>query len=660
MSKKLIAISFAALSVATLCAQDTTKISALDEVIVTSNKYPKKQSQTGKVVTIINREQLDRSHGKTLGEILNTIPGTTIIGANNNLGTNQTVSIRGASAGNVLILVDGIPVNDPSVITNYFDLNFISTEHIERIEILKGGQSTLYGSDAVAGVVNVITKKPTTSGLQGDLLLSGGSYGTAKGNINLQAKAKRSEYGLQYGYIRSDGFSSATDSTGKQSFDRDGFNQHVVTGSWQYDISKRLQSTVFGQFSRYYTDLDAAAFTDEKDYSVINRNAQAGAGLRYTIPNGLVRFNYRYNYVERAYEDDSSYQTPFIVYSKSNYKGKTHFAELYANWNLSHVEILAGIDYRKNSTDQETFYIYSFGPSESTLPDSLAHMWQISPYASFVYKPTDKFSVEVGGRWNYHSQYGNNFTYTFNPSYLLNNRVKIFANLYSAFKTPTLYQLFDPMAGNLSLEAEKSFVGEGGLQFFANKQLDFRALYFYRNTENAIQYIIVDPNTFQSQYRNVNRQRNKGIEVEMNYRNERWNASANYTYNDGSLLSPYDATGALLGKDTTYSNLYRIPRNAFNVTVGLQATKQLYVSTALKVIGDRLEPIYGAAPQVLDSYYTWDVYGEYKIRNNIRAFADLKNITDQKYVEILGYNTRGFNVNAGVVIGFQKQAKGKR
>src|SRR5690242_4044011 len=95
----------------------------LSRVVVTATKFPRKQSETGKVMNVITRHQLEQSSGKTLGELLNTVSGTTIIGANNNLGTNQTVSIRGSSAGNVLVLIDGIPVNDPSLITNYFDLN---------------------------------------------------------------------------------------------------------------------------------------------------------------------------------------------------------------------------------------------------------------------------------------------------------------------------------------------------------------------------------------------------------------------------------------------------------------------------------------------------------------------------------------------------------
>lgn len=170
--------------------EDTTGL-LLDEVIITASKYPKKQSETGKVITVINRQQLERSSGKTLGEVLNTVVGTAIIGANNNLGTNQTVSIRGSSAGNVLILVDGIPVNDPSVITNYFDLNLFSIDHVEKIEILKGGQSILYGSDAVAGVINITTTKSSAKPVNLSAGFTLGSYNTIKENAGLTGAIKK-------------------------------------------------------------------------------------------------------------------------------------------------------------------------------------------------------------------------------------------------------------------------------------------------------------------------------------------------------------------------------------------------------------------------------------------------------------------------------------
>jgi len=181
---------------------DTTGAS-LDEVILTANKYEKKQSETGKVVTVITRQQLERSGGKTLTELLNTVVGTTIVGANNALGTNLTTSIRGASAGNVLILLDGIPVNDPSVITNYFDLNFLNTDQVERVEILKGGQSTLYGSDAVAGVINIISKKAALRKINTNANFTAGSYRTLKQSVGLGGRGKTADFSLNYTHLSS-------------------------------------------------------------------------------------------------------------------------------------------------------------------------------------------------------------------------------------------------------------------------------------------------------------------------------------------------------------------------------------------------------------------------------------------------------------------------
>ncbi len=117
----------------------------LAPVIVTANKFEQKQQETGKVLTVINQEELQRNSGRSLSEVLNDQAGIFIIGANNTPGTNISVSTEGASSANTLILIDGVPAYDPSGITSEFDLNYININQVERVEILKGAQSTLYG-----------------------------------------------------------------------------------------------------------------------------------------------------------------------------------------------------------------------------------------------------------------------------------------------------------------------------------------------------------------------------------------------------------------------------------------------------------------------------------------------------------------------------------
>jgi len=260
----------------------------------------------------------------------------------------------------------------------------------------------------------------------------------------------------------------------------------------------------------------------------------------------------------------------------------------------------------------------------------------------------NRFTGEAGARLNIHSEYGTNFTYTINPSYLIDNKLKVFANLYSSFKTPTLYQLFDPSAGNRDLEPEKGTTGETGIELFPNKSFRFRVVGFYRNTKDAITYTY-NPSNFASKYLNVSEQKNYGVEAEFSYIAGKLSVAANYAYTDGETTSAFDGTGAPIGKDTTYYNLYRIPKHAVNLNAGIQVTKSLYVSATLRYVGKREEFIYGAAPETLDAYATVDLYGEFKFNNRMRIFVDLKNIVNKEYFDLLGYNSKKFNFTGGLL-----------
>ena len=243
--------------------------------------------------------------------------------------------------------------------------------------------------------------------------------------------------------------------------------------------------------------------------------------------------------------------------------------------------------------------------------------------------------------------YGNNFTFTFNPSWRLNSGIKAFANLYSAFKTPTLYQLFDDFAGNPGLTPEKGIIAEAGAEMLKGKSFTARMVGFYRKTNDAIIYSF-NPSDFTSRYINASRQINYGAELEAAFTKGPWKISANYTFTSGKTTAAFDGTGTALGKDTSYFNLYRIPKHAFNLDAGFRVNQSLYVSAQLRSISEREEFIYGDPPATLDAYTTIDLYGEYKFSTLVRTFIQLKNITNKQYFDILGYNARRFNITAGI------------
>jgi Outer membrane cobalamin receptor protein len=166
--------------------QDSLKTTQLNEVVVTATKFPKSQSETGKVLTVIDQNQIRQSAGKDLAQLLNEQVGMVINGSNSNAGKDKAVYLRGASNAYTLILIDGVPMNDPSGINGgAFDVRLLPLDQIERIEILKGSQSTLYGSDAIAGVINIITRSAGDEKLQASGTLGYGSYNTFKANASV-------------------------------------------------------------------------------------------------------------------------------------------------------------------------------------------------------------------------------------------------------------------------------------------------------------------------------------------------------------------------------------------------------------------------------------------------------------------------------------------
>jgi vitamin B12 transporter len=639
-------------------SKDTT-FKPLDQVVVTATKYPVKEGLTGKVLTVITKEQLEKSSGRQLTEVLNTQAGIIVVGSNGTLGSEQDVHMQGADAGQTLILIDGIPAYDPSGTSTNFDLNLINTDEIERVEILKGSQSTLYGSDAVAGVINIITKKGNGKPFNASANLAAGSYGTWKTSAGFDGKIDgRTGYNVQYTHLQSDGISAAHDLTGTGHFDNDGFKENLVMANINHQLTDALQLRANFQYNHYNNDIDAGAYFDDKLYTTKNKNTQAGVGADYKLAGGAVHFNYNYNTVTRNYRDDSSTLiSQGGSFSSSVYTGKSHYAELYGNFNLSNnIDLLVGTDYRNQAVNETSLFIYyygaappySVGTSNSAINSDSAKVRQFAAYASFLLKNMGGFNLELGGRYNSFNKYGNVFTYSINPSYVVNDRFKIFANLSSGFSAPTLYQLYSEYKNPYGeLNPEKTVSTESGIQYSDN-HFNARALYFLRSTTDNIIYYGSDPNYPLGYYMNLDKQKDHGFEIEANYRIQRFTFSGNYTYTTGRV------TTKVGGKDSSFYNLYRIPKNSVNLSAGVQATPALYLSLAYRTVSKRIESVYGGPPSTVDAfpYYTLDGYAELKICKSLKAFADLKNLTNQIYYDIPGFNSKKFNFMAGINLHF--------
>jgi len=628
-----------------IAQSDSTK--NLDEVVVTATKFPIKQSLTGKVVTVINREQLERNSGKSLTEVMNTQAGLIVNGSSNILGTNQDVYLRGAPAGKTLIMLDGIPVYDASGISGAFDLNLINADQVERIEILKGSQSTLYGSDAIAGVINIISKKGGAKKISAHANLAAGSYNTFKGTVGVNGTVQHTNYNVQYTKMYSTGFSTAQDQTGTGDFDKDGMNENIFMANINQKINSKLLLRLNSQFSNYKTDADAGPFKDDVDYYVKSKNSRVGIGADYAVGKTALHFNYNYNTTNRFYLDDSTTKTNFAYYSEGNYTGKSHFVELYSNIAITkNIDVLVGADYRNQLTNQEYFSVSSFGPYASPiLNDDSTKVNQFGTYVSLVVKDISGFNVELGGRYNNFNKYGDVFTFSFNPSYVFKNNIKVFGNISTGFKTPSLYQVYSEYripTGELS--PEKSLSIEGGVQYHTEK-INIRAVYFSRTIKDNIVFVETNTPPY-GYYTNADKQKDKGLELEASVNFGKVQLNANYTNLDGKIETKMST------KDTAFFNLYRRPRQTINLNVGIDLCNNWNMNLGVQSISKRYEAVYASAPIEMPAYYAWNLYSSFTINKGIKVFVDLKNITDEKYSEVRGYNSRRFNFMTGVNLKF--------
>ena len=625
-----------------LFAQDTAR--TLEEVTLTANRFPSKSLQTGKVVVLISREEIEKAGSRSLSQLINEQGGIYINGASSNPGKDKSIYLRGARVEHTLITIDGVPVYDATGIGSNFDIRNIPIETVERIEILKGSQGCLYGSDAVAGVINIITKKPVNKKISADGNLSYGSYQTVRTGINLSGKNKNIDYSVGYNYFTTEGISEAEGLTTAKP-EADGYQQHGIQAKFGIEVSNKVRLQPYLRYSTIAGDLDQDANTDAKDFSYNIKNLQAGIKNEFKISKGNLKQLYQYTKTKRDFLNDSADRnTLYEKFSFSNFISNEHFADLYYVQAFGKFTGTIGSDFRASSTEQISYYDYGFGGSPDTLPTP-AKQNQVSLYGAVNYV-SSSFSIETGGRYNQHSKYGGNGAFNVNPSLVINSRIKVFSNVSSGYRTPGLYQLYS-IYGNKDLKPEQSLNIEGGLQVFTKENKgSLRATYFSRNVKNLI--VFYTSPTFVSNYINRDRQIDHGIELDGKLAAGIFSLKAFYSYVDGKIETKKGT------RDTSYFNLYRRPKHTAAFTVGTQITENLFTSLQLNYNSKSKDAYFDAATfasqeVTLKEYVLINFYTEYALPGKrLVFFADLRNIGNAEYREVYGYNTPLFNGYGGL------------
>lgn len=596
---------------------DSTKVEQLDEVVITDSRFKLKRENSGKTVIKISKQEIENNQGRTISELINAKSGIEINGSRSAEGNNLGYYVRGGNNRQVLVLIDGIQVNDPSVVANDFDLRLLDLNTVESVEIIKGAASTLYGNAAATAVINITTKKASkdtvsasfltvvgTNQTQDDLNYYGSSF---TNNVAVNGTTNKFSYLASFGNRFVDGLSAAkSNNPEKDKFSK--YNTNVKLG---YEVSDVFNIIAFASYDKFKTDIDGFpaptyTFADTPD-KYTSEQSRFGIAPKLDYTNGSIQVNAAFTKINRETISDFStiHEGESIVVDAFN---KYVFNEAF----YTIVGVNYG-DYKSLFSSEESFK-------------------NTDTYLNVVYVSDFGLNLNAGGRLNNHSEYGSHFVYSLNPSFskpVNSGYAKLFGSYATSFIAPNLSQLFGFFGANPDLQPEENITLEGGLEFNTKKGFRINALYFNRKEENTIVYT--------SNYENAtNSATVQGFEVEAELNViKKLSINANYTFTelkDGVRL--------------------RIPKHKANASLGYNFCKNTYASLNYQFVGSRTDTDFSTYQNVeLDSFSLIDLYFSQKlIKNKVKLFASVTNLFNEDYFEILGYTTKGRNVNLGLNI----------
>jgi len=594
---------------------DSTKVQQLDEVVITDSRFELKRENSGKTVIKISKQEIERNQGRTVADVINTKSGIEINGSRSAAGQNISSFVRGGNNRQVLVLVDGVQINDPSLVSNEFDLRLMDLNTIESIEIVKGAASTLYGNAAATAVINITTKKASKDKISGSFLTVVGTNQTQEdlnyngasfnNNVSINGTLNKFTYLASFGNRFVDGLSAAK----SENAEKDPFSRYNTNLRLGYEFSNNFELTAYASLDKFKTDIDGFpaptfAFADTND-EFISQQKRVGLSPKLTYNNGSFQINAAYTRIDRE---------TISAFASTN-EADSYVVDAFNKYNFNNAfYTIVGLNYGD--------YNSLFAEEES--------FTNTDPYLNMVYVSDFGLNFNAGGRLNNHSEYGSHFVYSLNPSYnikLNEGYAKVFGSYATSFIAPNLSQLFGFFGANPDLEPEENITIEGGLEYNTKNGFRVNGVYFNRNEENTIIYT--------SAYENATTDATvHGFEIEAQVDViKKLSIATNYTFTevkDGLRL--------------------RIPKHKANFSLGYDVCKNTFASLNYQFVGSRTDTNFSTfANEDLSAYSLIDLYFSHKlIKNKVKFFVDVTNILNEDYFEILGYTTRGRNVSLGL------------
>lgn len=644
MKKSIKAIAVLALLNTCVYAQeqDSTRVNLLQEVVISDTKFAQSKEKSGKVIEVITAQDLAKKSGQNLATVLSQVTGVEINGNQSANGKNLGYYIRGGRNRQVLILIDGIPVTDASGISMEYDLRLLPLEQVERIEIMKGASSTLYGTGAATGVINITLKKATKKEIQGNAYVNIGSNNTSDNHkyngqdfnqgISVNGDIKKVNYFAGFNSTETKGMSQIAGNN----YEPDSFSRQNLIAKLGFKATQKLTLDFFGNYDKiknnYDLTFDNTGFNDTAANDTTSEQIRFGVSPKYKYNKGEFVLNSGFTKITRDYNELNTFSNT-IDYSL--YESRSVVLDGFNKYNFNkQLFLVLGANYQFNDMKSQTPF--------STIENEITKFNIIDGYTTLVYNSDFGLNINAGARLNNHSTYGNNFVYNFNPSFNFKTSfpLKVLASYSTAFVTPSLYQLYSEY-GNSDLTPEKNVTFEAGFETeLVNKKVKLNAVAFYRDQTNAIDFYF-DPVTFNAFYINVNGEsKAKGIETSLNIAvTSKLQLNGNYTFTQ---------------VDKTLDRL--IPKHKANASIGFQPTTRTFFNLDYQYFNARNDAFFdGTTFAVLTtklaSYQLVNASIKYElIKSRMTIFGAATNLLNEEFIENIGYSTRGRNFRLGINI----------
>ena len=595
--------------------------------VLSSTRTEILREQNGSSVTVISGEQLRGSGRPLLQDALRGTPGLDVV-RSGSPGQQTSVFIRGAESRHTKVLLDGIPLNDPSSPSRAFDFSSLTVDNIERVEVIRGPQSTLYGSDAIGGVINIVTRRGQGRPKYRFRTL-GGRYGSFQQSASVSGGTERVYYSVGGSFFENDGFTTAAPRLGN--VENDGFRNGNLSGRFGWLLNETTDVDLVLRYTDAEAQIDGFLFptgpVDDLQRKLKNETFALRTQLRTEMFDGSIEQKVGFNYSRFNRRD-----TDPGAFGAAAFDGETVKFDwqantvLYESVRLRSV-LTTGLDYLNEDASSSSAAARSLHANGVYVQDHL------------VFDET--WSTVLGARWDHYSRAGSTGTYRVTTRYVLEEaETALHGSIGTGFRAPAINELFDPNLGNSGLRPERSFGWELGVeQPLGDGDLVVDVTYFRNDIDQLIVYRFDGTGPFGGHLDNVDRALTAGVELTANLQlGEATSTSFGYTSLDAR-------------NRTTDSRLVRRPRNKFRVGVDHRFDDEgVRVGLNYQWV-DRRDDFDGSGfVTALDEYSLLNATVAWDYSDRLQWFARLDNITDETYEEVWGFASPRFGIFAGATI----------